>query len=493
MMVEQDTALAQTSNVSATGSPSDNDSTDWRACPHVSEAVAQLDGDRPRFVARAPGHLDVMGGLADFAGALVLSMPTGDPHCAAVQLRSDSKLVIRTLGRDGAPDTPLIELRWSDLRRRGPAPANGGIGPGSSVAAVDVDGPFVAQEAAVGVLASAARAGLLPSTCKGLSVAIAFPSLDESAPAPPASIASAVLVAVAAALGIELALEAAAELCCAVQHEWLGRSPGIAQAMCVLGGEAHRIAQVRCDPCDHGPAVSIPDHLCLVGIDCGVVHKDAALRYDRARVASHMGRVLIDRIIQHEGAGRMRWDGYLSRVSVTDYIERFRDRLPTKISGREFLDRFGETGDPCTRIEPGFIYKVRSRTEHHIYEHARSQQFVERLVRAGRAGGSDVLHELSELMYASHWSYGQRCGLGSIETDLLVRLLRHHGAAEGVHGAKVVGRGCGGAVLVLTEATDAAFGAVEGALAAYADRTKKSPRVLRGSIPGAWVAGARKM
>ena len=39
-------------------------------------------------------------------------------------------------------------------------------------------------------------------------------------------------------------------------------------------------------------------------------------------------------------------------------------------------------------------------------------------------------------MYASHWSYGQRCGLGSIETDLLTDPgLGIVQAAEAVHAA----------------------------------------------------------
>eukprot|EP00798_Chlamydomonas_sp_ICE-L_P008129 gene8130-1378_t len=41
-------------------------------------------------VARAPGRLDVMGGIADYSGSLVLQMPLAEACHAAVQRRSHS-------------------------------------------------------------------------------------------------------------------------------------------------------------------------------------------------------------------------------------------------------------------------------------------------------------------------------------------------------------------------------------------------------------------
>ena len=177
---------------------------------------------------------------------------------------------------------------------------------------------------------------------------------------------------------------------------------------------------------------------------------------------------------------------------MNDYVERFRDRIPTKLRGEEFLERFGETGDWLTRVDPTYVYKIRSRTEHHIYEHARSGQFVECLSRAIRNDNHRVLSDVSKLMYASHWSYGQRCGLGSVKTDLLVSLLRKQRDVD-IYGAKVSGRGCGGIVTLFMRATDSADAALGAALEAYAAKTGESARLIRGSSPGALVAGVREM
>ncbi len=93
-------------------------------------------------------------------------------------------------------------------------------------------------------------------------------------------------------------------------------------------------------------------------------------------------------------------------------------------------------------------------------------------------------------MYASHWSYGRRCGLGSPETDLLVRLIRERGAARGLYGAKITGGGSGGTVAVLCrEDTDAT---IEEIAAEYAEQTGIAPAIFVGTSAGSRVFGVRR-
>src|SRR5919202_7048234 len=55
----------------------------------------------PLYIARAPGRLDVMGGIADYSGALVLELPLARATFAVAQRRSDPRcdLVTRREGR----------------------------------------------------------------------------------------------------------------------------------------------------------------------------------------------------------------------------------------------------------------------------------------------------------------------------------------------------------------------------------------------------------
>src|SRR6185503_8364706 len=77
-----------------------------------------FDRDRPVTVTRAPGRLDVMGGIADYSGALVLEMPIAGATWVTAQPDDDASVVIesgdiRALGEQYGEATvtiPLAEL-----------------------------------------------------------------------------------------------------------------------------------------------------------------------------------------------------------------------------------------------------------------------------------------------------------------------------------------------------------------------------------------------
>ena len=488
MKVEQKTTVPRTSPAAASVRVAAMPGGDGAVSKTVVDVVKRLGDGSARFVAVAPGRLDVMGGFAEYTGALVLNLTLGDHVCVAVQARHDGKISISVAPHSdggGAEEILVSHLCESNGRK--------------------VDSEHSRRPdlttCAFGGLAEALRAELLPTPTGGLSICVGSSLPDASGSGRNAAVAAATVVASAAALDRALEPLAVAAVCQRVENDWLGAPVGVADAVCALVGEPNTLLEVRCEPCTLGGSIRLPEDLLLLGIDCGVMQPDAAKRYAHVRTATFMGRALIERIIGHERvkqgpnqvSNQISWDGYLSRLSVTDYVERFRDRIPTKIKGKDFLDRFGETGDPLTRIDPASLYKVRSRTEHHVYEHARSRQFVECLSRAIRGADRKALVEAGELMNASHWSYGQRCALGSIETDLLVNLIRRHGAKTDVFGAKITGRGCGGVVAVLLKSTDQALSAIEAAMAEYTSQTGHTPRLFRGSTPGALVAGAQRL
>ena len=70
------------------------------------------------FITRAPGRLDLMGGIADYSGSLVLQMPIAEATLAAVQLKGPSATAtIRAVspsgnaaGRAASFETPLTSL-----------------------------------------------------------------------------------------------------------------------------------------------------------------------------------------------------------------------------------------------------------------------------------------------------------------------------------------------------------------------------------------------
>jgi len=502
MKVKEKLTMPRVSPVADAASVSTTPGTDGAVSKTVSDVLKRIGDDSACFVATAPGRLDVMGGFAEYSGALVLNRTLGDHVCVAVQARRDGNISITsaTPSEGGATNKISVSrLCESNGRKESALTRHGSDGP--------VRGDLAT--CALGGLAEALHAQLLPTVPGGLSICVGSSLPEGNGNGRNAAAAAATIVACAAALDRALEPLAVATVCQRVENHWLSAPVGIADAVCALVGEPDTLLEVRCEPCSLGGSIRLPEDLLLLGIDCGNTQADAAERYAHVRTAAFMGRMLIDRIIMHDRArqgstptanlaanqigNQISWDGYLSRLSSNDYVDRFRDRIPKIIKGQEFLDRFGETGDPLTRIDPSGVYKVRSRTEHHVYEHARSRQFVECFSRAIRGSERKSLEEAGEVMNASHWSYGQRCGLGSIETDLLVNLIRQHGAEADVFGAKITGRGCGGVVAVLLKSNEQALSAIESAMNDYQSRTGYTPRLLRGSTPGALVSGTQRV
>ena len=67
--------------------------------------------DAPIFMARAPGRLDVMGGIADYSGSLVLEMPIAEAAFVSVQASSEGGVVVASLPQDGEPPHELPPSR----------------------------------------------------------------------------------------------------------------------------------------------------------------------------------------------------------------------------------------------------------------------------------------------------------------------------------------------------------------------------------------------
>jgi len=485
MELKQDSTVVRRAPLGGSRAAPSVTTEEWWTTPEVRSVVDRLPDVRPRTVARAPIPLDVLGGLADYTGALTLQLPLEAGVLVAVQRRDDDQVVIERSSHHAPNGCPSTALPVSEI-----AAAQTEEELGRLSATLAASGGVV-ERCVAGVVSEVLRAGLADRDRLGVTVAVGG-SLDGGA-GDGGPIAAAVLTALAGSLGLAMEPSEAALLCQHVENRWLDVPAGLAVGAGAISSHPRCVNEHQCDSNQAGGRLPLPEGLALIGLCSGAMHERFADKYRRARTATFMGRFLINRIIEHDGVGKLRWDGHLSRISVSDYVRRFRDRIPTSLKGREFLERYGETGDPLTRVEPGIVYRIRSRTEHHIYEHGRSRQFVEGLARFVRGGDRSILDDVGRLMYGSHWSYGQRCGLGSIETDALVTLIRDLGKSAGVHGARISGRGCGGVVAVLMDDTERAMQAVQQACEAYHERSGLTVRVLGGSSPGAMIAGARTL
>src|SRR5262245_22027000 len=80
-----------------------------------------FDPKQPIFTARAPGRLDVMGGIADYSGSLVLQMPIAEAAFAQIQ-RVDGHRGIAIASLDWYVSDPkrffaLDDKQWTEMQR----------------------------------------------------------------------------------------------------------------------------------------------------------------------------------------------------------------------------------------------------------------------------------------------------------------------------------------------------------------------------------------
>jgi galactokinase len=460
---------------------------DQHPLPEARQLFAgQLNGSPELFVTRAPGRLDVMGGIADYSGSLVLELPTREATFAALQRDPDRQIKIVSLAADPGQSS-VFEMSLNDLESDG-RPVDYEVArayfhhdPSKHWAAY-VSGVFLVlmRERQI-VFRDGARiliSSLVPEG-KGVSSS--------------AALEVAVMQAVAAAFAIEIAPGELARFCQMVENLVVGAPCGIMDQMTSVCGEENRLLALLCQPAELQEMISIPDEIAFWGLDSGVRHSVAGADYGSVRTGAFMGYRIIAELagltVKENAEGGLcriddsRWGGYLSNVTPAEFEQCYAAHLPERIEGAEFIARYSGTTDPVTRIAAERSYAVRIPTAHAIDEHQRVRAYAE-LIKGPL--GAQQLEQMGQLMYESHQSYSA-CGLNSDGTDLLVSLVRAASSSQGLYGAKITGGGSGGTVAVLGN-HDA--GKSVGEIAdKYARATGYAPYVFTGSSPGSAAFG----
>jgi galactokinase len=450
----------------------------------------------PLVIARAPGRLDVIGGFADYSGALVLELPLGLAAFVALQRSATPALTIRSLQARSIGAAPEVTIALADL-------APGGAAVSYARARVLLASVPQTQWAAylAGALVVLARERGLALTY-GLRLLVDSQIPLGKGVSSSAAIEVAAMQAIAALHGCRLAGRELALLCQKAENLVVGAPCGVMDQMTAACGEQGALLALLCQPAELQPPVALPPGLEFWGIDSGIRHAVTGTDYGAVRAGAFMGYRMIAELEagghpEPAAGGQLPWGGYLANITPSAWEQRYRQWIPEALNGAAFLARYGGTTDPLTQVEPSRTYAVRSPTAHPIEEHQRARLFRALLHSLtndeGRGRGPErpTLPEtalmLGELMYQSHASYSA-CGLGSDGTDLLVDLVRAAGPQQGLYGAKITGSGSGGTVAVLARrGSDAAVRAIA---QRYERETGRSAMLLSGSSPGAAAFGA---
>ncbi len=438
------------------------------------------DQPKPQLVTRAPGRLDCMGGMADFSGSLALQMPIDRGVYVAAGQREDQCIRVHSINGELGGEPSVFEWPLSSFYQ-----SDGQIVTAAQFAKLFEECPWCANVG--GVFYTLLESGDVPHFAGGVNLLLQSNVPFGMGLAASSAIQVATAKALAELFGSELPAQILNNACRKADLEVAGALPGLVSHLTCLSGEQNALLQIRCQPNDVLGTLSLPEGVTICAICSGMRAPIYARRYEENRATSLIGLFLIERILHVSGATGDPVGGYLANISPSEYTRRFRNELPVKLRGRDFIDYFGQPEELECTVDPAKVYKIRSRIEHHIYENDRTHRFLERLARSRRTGERDALAEAGETMYASHWSYGQRCGAGSIETDVLVNLIRERGASQGLFGAKVTAGGCGGTVAVLMADNPNTHNVLNEVCEAYAQKTGQTPTLLCGSSPGAMI------
>jgi L-arabinokinase len=428
----------------------------------------------PVTIARAPGRLDVMGGIADYSGSLVLQRPIAEATFAALQPTGQPTIEIRSLGREAAAEPRTFRTNLAMLAPAGePVPYAQAQeffpkGSGDHWAAYVVGALVVLMRERGARFSAGARILIASSVPEGKGVASSA-ALEVSS-----------MQAIVSAFGIPLDPRAMALLCQKVENLVAGAPCGVMDQMTAVLGKDDSLLALLCQPAELQAPVRTPREIAFWGLDSGVRHAVGGSSYESVRAGAFMGLKMIAR-------DQDRWRGYLANVTVPEFEKDFQHRLPEEVSGQEFLSRYSSTSDTVTRVDPSRTYKVLRPTAHPVYEHQRVEAFRQLLTGSS---GEERWTSLGELMYQSHASYSA-CGLGSPATDRIVNLVREEGPDQGLYGARVTGGGSGGTVAILGRADSAS--AIARVRSRYRNATGYDPLVFSGTSNGAAGFGSLRV
>ncbi|KAL4434317.1 hypothetical protein ABPG75_000758 [Micractinium tetrahymenae] len=443
-------------------------------------------------VARAPGRLDVMGGIADYSGSLVLQMPLAEACHVAVQRHAPGP----------SPRLRIVSFRHGTAFELGLDELLPGGEPVSYEAAKALfrRDPSHSWTAYVGGALAVLARERGARFDRGLSILVSSDVPEGKGVSSSAAVEVATMAAVAAAHGISLDGRSLALLCQRVENSVVGAPCGVMDQMTAALGQEARLLALRCQPAEVQGWAAIPLHLQFWGVDSGIVHSVGGSDYGHVRVGAFMGLRIASQVAADDqqrsngsdGSGDTPpiGGGYLANVQPSEWAARFEQRLPETISGAAFLQQYGTHWDAATSIDPDQTYAVRTPAGHPVHENFRVHAFRQ-VLAAPACGGAEQLEVLGELMRQSHVSYS-RCGLGSDGTDRLVELVQEeHDAAvargeePALYGAKITGGGCGGTVCVLGVAGPRGEAAFQRVVQRYSQERRYEPKVFRGSSAGA--------
>src|SRR5256712_3574372 len=295
-----------------------------------------FDTGRELIVTRAPGRLDLMGGIADYSGSLVLQWSIQNAVHVAIQRDKSKTLRIASLS-----ETQTKTSRWFEINLEeflgfesyadySTAHARFAGDPANHWAA------YVAG--AIPVLMRERNA----SFNEGAHIFIKSAVPEGKGVSSSAALEVASMQALAAAYELEISAPELALLCQKVENYIVGAPCGVMDQMTAACGETNRLLELWCQPAELQSTIPLPEELEIWGIDSGIRHSVGGSDYRTVRTAAFMGYRIIAGVAglsvsQGERDGQVqiddpKWKGYLANVTPDEFERCFATHVPELVT-----------------------------------------------------------------------------------------------------------------------------------------------------------------
>ncbi|NNJ12439.1 hypothetical protein EKD04_019110 [Chloroflexales bacterium ZM16-3] len=438
-----------------------------------AERGSFFDAARPITLARAPGWVDLLGGAAAHGGALALGWPLGGSTFAALQ-----------------PDPePMIRIRAGDVESCLPLEALASGGRPREYAEIAAR---VADSAPVGAAwwsaALGAWAALMREEFVVFSGGARLLLRPTDGPGARESWAAATAQSLVSAYGVRISPRELAMGCQVAAGRVGGRDGGALGPMISVCATAGELLLLNPQPAWQSGGLHMPHGSAIwaLRVGDGPSHRGEA-RYHIAAAMAY--RMIADAAELTPQQADARWGGYLANIGTAIFARRYRDLLPPRLSGADFLARYGSP--PGVIIAPDEIYPLRAAGTLAVEGHLRSRSAVALLrAAASKAQREDDLLLVGEIMADSHW-HQRAAGLGDLHADRLADMVDAAGVDRGLLGARAPASASGATLVVLARA--GAEGELRAIAERYAQVCGEPVGLFGGSAPGCSPAGTREI
>lgn len=398
------------------------------------------------ITASAPGRLDVMGGISDYSGSLLLQMPIQQRTTVSLQKSTEHAIRIRT-GSEKTFREYSIDI--SILK-------NSALSQVPELVRERPEGHWAIY--IIGCIAILRQYKNIP--LEGMNIFVRSDVPEGKGVSSSAALEVAVMQALQKLYGFELSATELPLLAQKAENEMVGAPCGLMDQLSTYLGEKNRLLPLQCQPHTVFPTIPIPTGIKFTAIDSGIRHAVSDASYGDVRTAAFMAYSIIalkegashNDLLQAKATGALEdlpFKGFLANISLSQFRQEFQTLLPESIKGSDFIGQFGCSIDSATSVDPEKYYKIKACGSHPIEENFRIGVFMQLLKSYSKSTNKTaLLKQLGELMFQSHAGYSS-IGLGNFHTDQIVSMVRASGDA--VYGARITSGGSGGAVCILCE------------------------------------------